>query len=166
MGSVLTAAHVVLQGRTPTVSNVPYKISHYTPFDDTVVLVPSGGSRRSIPIPLADERARIGQAAYAIGYPSTLVDHDIKLLTAGVISGRTVLYGWGDSSPSLILDMHSAPGGSGGPILNSAGQVIGVLKSGGGVVSQDWGLNEPIWDAFVAATELAGVSLSTLLLGR
>jgi putative serine protease PepD len=68
---------------------------------------------------------RVGAAAYAIGNPDGLD----QTLTAGVISAldRTISAPDGAAIPGAIqTDAALNPGNSGGPLLNGAGQVIGV----------------------------------------
>ena len=72
--------------------------------------------------------AAIGDDAYAVGHPLGLSDS----LSAGVVSGlnRTVPGGDGTTMKGLIqFDAAVNPGSSGGPLLNKAGQVVGIVTS-------------------------------------
>jgi putative serine protease PepD len=68
---------------------------------------------------------RVGDPAYAIGNP----DGFDQTLTVGVISalGRTITAPDGAAIPGVIqTDAALNPGNSGGPLLNGAGEVVGV----------------------------------------
>ena len=69
---------------------------------------------------------QIGDQVFAVGHPLGLVD----TLTAGVVSGldRTFTVANGRTLTGLIqFDAAVNPGSSGGPLLNSQGQVIGIV---------------------------------------
>ena len=71
---------------------------------------------------------RVGDDVYAVGHPLGLVDS----LTAGVVSGlnRTIPVPGGGSLSGLIqFDAAVNPGNSGGPLLNRAGQVVGIVTA-------------------------------------
>jgi S1-C subfamily serine protease len=70
--------------------------------------------------------ARVGDQTFALGHPLGLVDS----LTAGVISGldRSFPLPNGRTIDGLIqFDAPVSPGNSGGPLLNTKGQVIGIV---------------------------------------
>ena len=86
------------------------------------------------PLRLADSRAvRVGDTAIAIGNPFGLD----RTATEGIVSGvgREIQAPNGFSIDSVIqTDAPINPGNSGGPLLNAAGQVIGVnsqIETGG-----------------------------------
>jgi 2-alkenal reductase len=78
------------------------------------------------PVQLGDSSVlRVGQRAIAVGNPYGFE----QTMTTGIISalGRVVRQDSGFSLPQLIqTDAAINPGSSGGPLLNSRGQVIGV----------------------------------------
>lgn len=65
---------------------------------------------------------RPGELVYAFGHPWG----QRNVLTGGVLSAVTSLRGRGGEVPILRADVHLAPGNSGGPLLNAAGEVIGL----------------------------------------
>lgn len=68
---------------------------------------------------------RVGQYVYAIGNPYGLS----RTLTAGVVSGlnRAIPSPTGQRIPGAIqTDASISAGNSGGPLLNSGGQVVGI----------------------------------------
>jgi len=91
-----------------------------------VIKVDPGDARGVKPLALADSgKVQVGDSAVAIGYPLGLD----KTATAGIISGlgREIQSPNGFSIDKVIqTDAPINPGNSGGPLLNAAGQVIGV----------------------------------------
>ena len=84
-----------------------------------------------MPLPLGDSEAlRVGQRVIAIGNPFGLQG----TMTLGIVSALGRLLPTGGSSatgryniPDVIqTDAAINPGNSGGPLLNLAGQVVGV----------------------------------------
>jgi len=73
-------------------------------------------------------RIQTGDEVYAVGHPLDLVDS----LSAGVVSGldRTAPISGGQTLKGLIqFDAAVNPGSSGGPLLNRAGQVVGIVTA-------------------------------------
>ena len=78
---------------------------------------------------------KVGDEIYAIGYPGVVVFHEmlspetmlVPSLTRGIISAfrRTI-----SDTPALQTDAAVTHGNSGGPALNSEGEVIGVVNMG------------------------------------
>jgi putative serine protease PepD len=108
--------------------------------DLALLRIDTGGAKLT-PLKLADSsKVQIGDATYAIGNPFGLED----TLTTGVISAtqRHITAPDGFSiSGVLQTDAALNPGNSGGPLLNSEGEVIGVnsqieSSSSGGASSE------------------------------
>ncbi len=140
-GKMLTAAHVVQtadqigvefeEGKT-----VPARVVASEPMADVALLqlefVPAG----AVVAPLGDSGAmRVGDEVFVIGAPYGIS----RSLTAGHVSARHLVAGSGGISLPLELFQTDASinmGNSGGPMFNSAGEVVGVVsyilsKSGG-----------------------------------
>ncbi len=102
---------------------------------------------------------RVGDPAFAIGNPYTFD----QTLTVGVISAlsRTITSPNGASIAGVIqTDAALNPGNSGGPLLNAAGQVIGVnsqIATGGNAFATE-GSNSGIGFAIPSATVLADLA--------
>jgi S1-C subfamily serine protease len=131
-GTILTAFHAVDGARSIRVTFVDGTKAQATvtasdPDNDTAVLAPARLPEVVVPAVLGGG-IRIGDEAYAVGHPFGLVDS----ISAGVVSalGRTVKGNNGKRLRGLIqFDAAVNPGNSGGPLLNRAGQVVGIVTS-------------------------------------
>jgi S1-C subfamily serine protease len=131
-GTILTALHVVngagrvrvafVDGTESTAS-----IAGADPTNDIAVLQPDRRPEVVVPAVLGGG-GQVGDDAYAVGHPLGYVGS----LSAGVISGldRSVEGENGQRLKGLIqFDTAVNPGNSGGPLLNRAGQVIGIVTA-------------------------------------
>ena len=129
-GDILTALHVV-QGASVievtfadgTTSSASVETSD--PTHDIAVLAPGRLPAVIVPAVLGPG-PQVGDAAFAVGNPLGLVGS----LSAGVISGlnRTFKLSDGRTLSGMIqFDAAVNPGSSGGPLLNTKGQVIGIV---------------------------------------
>ena len=103
-------------------SDTEYKIDGYVGIDKTVDLILLKVSSLNKPvIKLAVTTASIGQKVYVIGSPLGLP----ATISDGIISGMR------DFEGSKLLQMTASisPGSSGGPVLNSIGELIGISVS-------------------------------------
>ena len=139
-GYLLTNSHVVRAGAQrppPKAKRYAASLSDGREFDarwvgddpdtDLAVLCIDGTSRGSLTPLLLGRSAllRRGEIAIAIGNPLGF-EHTV---TAGIVSalGRSMRSGTGRLIPDVIqTDAALNPGNSGGPLLNSRGEVIGV----------------------------------------
>ena len=129
-GTVLTALHVVSGADSITVSytdgtSSPATVVTETPESDIATLLPSTLPQTLVPAVLGGG-VQVGAPVFAVGHPLGLTDS----LSAGVVSAldRTVQVGEGKSLQHLIqIDAAVNPGNSGGPLLNKAGQVVGIV---------------------------------------
>jgi S1-C subfamily serine protease len=131
-GSILTAFHVVDGATSVRVTFVDgtrssAAIEASDAENDIAVLAAERTPEVIVPAVLGGG-ARVGDEAYAVGHPLGYVDS----LTSGVISGlgRSVEAKHGKTLHDLIqFDAAVNPGNSGGPLLNRAGQVIGIVTA-------------------------------------
>jgi S1-C subfamily serine protease len=144
-GTILTNYHVVENAIKVTVSfekgkAVEAQVVGKDPSNDLAVLkIPTDGLTLH-PLTLGDSSAvTVGDPVYAIGNPFDLE----RTLTTGVISAlqRQITAPNGFTIDNVLqTDAPINPGNSGGPLLNAAGQVIGINSqietggSGGGSV--------------------------------
>ena len=144
-GTILTNYHVVENAIKVTVSfekgkAVEAKVVGKDPSNDLAILrIPTDGLTLH-PLTLGDSSAvQVGDPVLAIGNPFDLE----RTLTTGVISAlqRQITAPNGFTIDNVLqTDAPINPGNSGGPLLNAAGQVIGINSqietggSGGGSV--------------------------------
>ncbi len=144
-GTILTNYHVVENAVKVTVSfehgkTVEAKVIGKDPSNDLAVLrIPTEGLTLH-PLPLGDSgKAQVGDPVLAIGNPFGLE----RTLTTGVVSAlqRQITAPNGFTIDNVLqTDAPINPGNSGGPLLNAAGEVIGINSqietggSGGGSV--------------------------------
>jgi S1-C subfamily serine protease len=129
-GAVLTSLHVVEGANAITVTfadgtESPAVVKSSDPDHDIAVLVPERLPEVVVPAVLGGG-ARVGDETFAVGHPLGLV----ASLSAGVVSGldRSFPLGDGKKIDGMIqFDAAVNPGSSGGPLLNRAGQVIGIV---------------------------------------
>ena len=140
-GAVLTALHVVdgasriqlafadgtTAGATVLVSQAGAATSPCSPPDRLPDLV--------VPAVMAGPPP-VGDAVYAVGNPLGLTHS----LTAGVVSAtdRSIPTGRGELSGLIQFDAAVNPGNSGGPLLNRAGQVVGIVTALANPANQDF----------------------------
>jgi serine protease Do len=124
-GLVLTNAHVAGRGRSLQVvlsddKTFPAKLVASDKNVDLALLeIPANGHAAAV---LSQEAPRPGQMVFAFGHPWG----QRNVLTGGVLSAVTSLRGQKGDIPVLRADVQLAPGNSGGPLLNAAGEVIGL----------------------------------------
>jgi S1-C subfamily serine protease len=131
-GAILTARHVVAGATAIHVTfadgtKADATIVSEQPENDIAVLAADQSPEVIVPAVLGGG-VQIGDEAFAVGHPLGLTDS----LSAGVISGlnRTVPAGDGTTMRGLIqFDAAVNPGNSGGPLLNRAGQVVGIVTA-------------------------------------
>jgi S1-C subfamily serine protease len=129
-GEILTALHVVVgsseievsfaDGTTSTAS-----VESIDPSDDIAVL--TARKRPAVIVPeVLGGAADVGDEVFAVGNPLGFVGS----LSAGVVSGLDRRFAPEQGTPLKGLIQFDAavnPGSSGGPLLNTNGQVIGVV---------------------------------------
>jgi S1-C subfamily serine protease len=129
-GSILTALHVVDSASSVSVTFADGTRSSASLLkrdeaNDIAVLAPAQLPQVLVPAVLGGG-AQVGDAVFALGHPLGLSDS----LTAGVVSAvdRTVRVSADQTLDGLIqFDAAVNPGNSGGPLLNRAGQVVGIV---------------------------------------
>ncbi|MDU0339158.1 S1C family serine protease [Bosea rubneri] len=127
-GHLLTNAHVVQDCATITVRpdgavGVPAQVLARDAINDLAVLKIAGPAERTLPI---RPSVRLGEGIAAFGFP-----HSDLLATAGnfTLGNVTALAGLKDDSRYLQVSAPVQPGNSGGPLLDGAGNVVGVVSA-------------------------------------
>jgi len=129
-GTILTALHVVDGAGSITVAfadgtTSPARVAASQPDDDIATLAPDKLPETVVPAVLGGGVA-VGAPVFAVGHPLGLSNS----LSAGVVSAldRTVQVEGKKPLEHLIqFDAAVNPGNSGGPLLNKAGQVVGIV---------------------------------------
>ncbi|WP_281689869.1 S1C family serine protease [Pseudonocardia thermophila] len=129
-GAVLTALHVVdgaeqIQLSFGEDATAEARIVNRRPDQDIAVLIADRPPAVLVPAVLAGPPP-IGDQVFAVGNPLGLRSS----ISAGVVSGldRTITAPNGVQLTGLIqFDAAVNPGSSGGPLINSAGQVVGIV---------------------------------------
>jgi len=131
-GRILTARHVVADSTSIEVTfsdgtKSAATIASQDPDNDIAVLKPAQLPTVVVPAVLGGG-VQVGDDVYATGHPFGYADS----FSAGVVSGldRTVPIAEGQTLKGLIqFDAAVNPGNSGGPLLNRAGQVVGIVTA-------------------------------------
>ena len=92
--------------------------------NDLALLVADAPLSGLTPIPLAADAPKVGERVVAIGFPLAEFMGSRAKLTSGDVSS---LSGRADDPRVIQFSAPVQPGSSGGPLLNSAGQVVGVV---------------------------------------
>ncbi len=121
--TVVTNAHVIGNRndiKVKSYSGEEYRASIYLFNEALDIAILSVENAEFVPLEVGDgENIKIGDDIYAIGAPRSL-DYT---LTKGVISNKSRTIGF---NKYIQIDAAINSGNSGGPLLNNAGQVIGV----------------------------------------
>ncbi|HEY0813232.1 MAG TPA: trypsin-like peptidase domain-containing protein [Pseudonocardia sp.] len=140
-GAVLTALHVVdgasqIQAAFADGTKTTAHITAAKPENDIAVLAVDQLPDVVVPAVMAGPPP-VGDAVYAVGNPLGL-QHS---LSAGVVSAtdRSIETANGTTLSGLIqFDAAVNPGNSGGPLLNRAGQVVGIVTGLANPAKQDF----------------------------
>jgi S1-C subfamily serine protease len=134
-GDILTSLHVVANQPSLIVtfadgSQSPAAVTAAQPENDIAVLSAEKLPETFLPATLGNPNAmRVGDEAYVVGHPFGLYSS----MSAGVISGFKRTFQIPDTDQTLTdliqVDAAINPGNSGGPLVNRAGQVIGIVAA-------------------------------------
>jgi len=134
-GDILTSLHVVTNAPRIQVtfadgSESPAEIIAAQAENDIAVIRATTPPEIIIPAVMGNPNAmRVGDEAYVVGSPFGLYDS----MSSGVISGFNRTFEMPDSGQQLTgliqFDAAVNPGNSGGPLLNRAGQVVGIVTA-------------------------------------
>ena len=132
-GQILTALHVVEDASEIKITfadgmQTTAQVVTTQPENDIAVLLADELPEQVYPAVLGNPgNMRVGDEAYAVGNPFGLYSS----MSAGVISGFDRTFQGEGSEQSLegLIQIDTAvnPGNSGGPLLNRAGQVVGIV---------------------------------------
>jgi S1-C subfamily serine protease len=151
-GLILTNNHVIENGE-----RVEVTLSNKHKYKATVVTVDKGhdlallkiDAPNLVPATLAETSTnlKVGQRVYAIGNPFGLSGTMTRGIISAIRSVRSPEQGAGAIEDAIQTDASVNPGNSGGPLLNSRGEVIGIttmIASNGANQSSGIGFAIPI----------------------
>ena len=159
-GLILTNNHVAVEDRLqvilPNGHEVQARVLARDPEVDLALL--SADVNGFPPLPFADSRrVRPGEIVLAIGHPLG----QRNVVTMGVVSSVDSVQTNGNrkSIPIIRSDVVLLPGNSGGPLVNAAGEVIGIntLVVGG---DQGYAIPAHLADGFVNGKRTSGYDSS------
>ncbi|PKO13762.1 MAG: peptidase S1 [Chloroflexi bacterium HGW-Chloroflexi-10] len=132
-GEILTALHVVenaaeIQLTFADGTQTSAQVISTQPENDIAVLQPDRLPQILVPAVIGNPNSlEVGDEAYAVGNPFGLYSS----MSSGVISGFNRSFEAEESNQNITgliqIDTAVNPGNSGGPLLNRAGQVIGIV---------------------------------------
>lgn len=168
-GHVLTNAHVIDKCRELTVSRqgsaaIPASVVKSDASNDLAVLIATPSP--AVAAFRAGRPVRAGEAVVVYGYPMTGTLSSGGVVTNGSISA---LSGFRDDSRYLQISAPIQGGNSGGPVLDTAGNVVGIATASLGSRSRDvpqnvnFALKADVARTFLAAS---GVPVETSGGGR
>lgn len=129
---IATNIHCVVGTTTvlvePVSLPVPYPVTDVVAFNDITDLVILQVSTEGMPLPLADsDTVKKGERVYAVRCTGGGIE---ERSARGAVTEGTV-HGIRSNDAHLRLKTVLSPGNSGGPIINRAGEVIGIAVSAG-----------------------------------
>ncbi len=126
-GLLLSAYHVVegvnqIDVKFSNGLTLSAEIVKYDKANDIVLLDITGDGFQALPLYMDDEELPIGIEVVTIGTPAELELG--QSISKGILSGKRKR----DGNVYLQADIAVSPGNSGGPLLNSKGEVIGIIQ--------------------------------------
>jgi hypothetical protein len=136
-GYAVTSNHVVSTSESVTLYDVTGVKLHATVVlrdtaNDLAILGVSEVDRLPPALPLSRAPGRLGNNVFTLGFPRVDILGRTPKLTDGIISS---VNGYRDDPGSYQTSVQIQPGNSGGPLLNMAGEVVGIVSSMLGTVS-------------------------------
>jgi S1-C subfamily serine protease len=130
-GHIVTNNHVVdgcvddIQGNLSGEAQVPLRVVSADKTNDLALLQGPAGSFKGV-ASIRDKSIRPGDSVVAIGYPyHGLLTSDFTV-TTGIVSSLSGLL---NDTRFLQISAAVQPGNSGGPLLDSKGQVVGIVAA-------------------------------------
>ncbi len=126
-GYVLSAYHVVegvnkIDVKFSSGLTLQAEIVSYDKFHDLVLLDIAGEGFKPLPLKWEMNKLSLGEDVLTIGTPAELELG--QSISKGIVSGNRKHEG----NVYVQLDMAVSPGNSGGPLLNSKGEIVGVVQ--------------------------------------
>lgn len=145
-GGIAVTNHHVIAGKSNIVlmdqdgSRIPATVVAQDAEHD-IALLSVGQAKLPAGLRLASGRARLGTSVFTIGFPRVDTLGKTPKLSLGVISS---VNGLGDDPTSYQISVPIQPGNSGGPLVNMRGEVVGLITTMLGTVSDAGGEPQPL----------------------
>lgn len=101
---------------------VPAQVVRYDPEND-VALLKVRWRGTPLPVPMTASVSRADEV-FTLGYPAIMIQGQAQKATFGRVNA---LSGMQDDPRFLQIDVPIQPGNSGGPLINDAGEVVGIV---------------------------------------
>lgn len=137
-GYAITSNHVVVDSDAVMLYDVNGRRLHATVAvrdlaNDLAVLGISELDNLPPALPLSSAPGRLGSDVFTLGYPRVDILGRTPKLTDGIISS---VNGYRDDPGSYQTSVQIQPGNSGGPLVNMDGEVVGIISSMLGTVTE------------------------------
>ena len=124
---VITNFHVVNGCTTVNITNVGYGLVKITdPRSDVAIITPERAVKASLRFRSRYSQLKLGEEIIVIGFPLKGLLSSSPIITTGIVSS---LSGIQDDATRLQITAPIQPGNSGGPVLDRAGNVVGIAVS-------------------------------------
>ena len=166
-GLVLTAAHVALSGgplkiTTTTGQRLDATLVGFDEYRDLAVLKVNTTRQANGFLTLADANPKVGAAVIAVGNSRG----DFNAPRTGEVTNTSATLGARFPSSLIKTTIPLAPGDSGGPVVNAAGQVVGVSTAVGVSQSGYASYISPVTKSSKVVSEIrSGIKRGTPMLG-
>ena len=128
-GYFVTNQHVVGSAKSVLIrvtngKKIPAEVIRVDPDNDLAILK-AEGTFRALPVQTS-QNVRRGDKVFTLGFPNTSVQGVEPKFTDGVISSLT---GLRDQPNNYQISVALQPGNSGGPLISSQGNVVGIVAA-------------------------------------
>lgn len=127
-GYLVTAAHVVSKSAAVNIAvgerTIPVRIVSVDDRNDIALLKAEGSFSALSLVP--SRSVKLGGEVFTLGFPNVHLQGISPKLTKGVVSG---LNGIQDDPSCFQISVAVQPGNSGGPLINTGGNVVGVINA-------------------------------------
>lgn len=126
-GLILTCDHVVGNRKTVDIMinkgvTMQAKVLRSNSEFDVALLKLEGADTSPLPLHTAKD-TKVGETVFSIGTPGST--DNLNTISRGIVSGQRIKEG----KQIIQTDASVSPGNSGGPLLNEAGNVIGIVNA-------------------------------------
>ncbi len=130
-GYVVTCYHVIKGHRkvfikSQKIEKMPVKVVSKDSANDLAILKPDKLTGLPPGLPISGRDLVLAQKVFTLGYPQTQLLGDALKFTDGTVSALSGLH---DDARCIQISVPVQSGNSGGPLINTSGEVVGVIVS-------------------------------------